>query len=82
MDEKADLPEVMKYAEPTKEERTKVLAQLDAIVLGDYALKHGNTRAEYLGSAICDWAELQSPPLSTLQFHRWQRWLDTGNPNS
>ncbi len=30
IDEKADLPEAMKYAEPTKEEHTKVLAQLDA----------------------------------------------------
>ena len=81
-DQKADLPEAMKYAEPTKEERRRILAQLDAIVLDDYAIKHGSTKAEFLGMAISDWAQQQSPPIGTLQYGRWKRWLETGNPNS
>jgi hypothetical protein len=81
-DKKADLPNTMKHAQPTDEERRKVLAQLDAIVLDDYAVKHGATKAEYLGMAISDWEETQSPPLSTLMYGRWKRWLETGDPNS
>lgn len=74
----ADLPDTMKYAQPTEEERHKVLAQLDAIVLDAYDIKHGHTKAEILGSAIADWEELQSPPLRTLAYGRWKRWLETG----
>jgi len=81
-DKKADLPETMKHAQPTDEERSKVLAQLDAIVLSAYALKSGTTKAEYLGMAICDWEETQSPPLRTLAYGRWKRWLETGDPNA
>jgi uncharacterized protein YdaU (DUF1376 family) len=61
-----DLPDEMKHAMPTDEERDKVLAQLDEI------------GAEKLSLAIGDWVEMQSPPISGLKFHRWKRWLETG----
>jgi hypothetical protein len=81
-DPKAGLPDEMKHAQPTDEQRTAVLAQLDAIVLDATSLKYGYTKAEYLGAAISDWAEMQSPPLSTLMYGRWKRWLETGDPNA
>lgn len=79
-DPKADLPDVMRYAQPTDEERTKVLAQLDEMVLDKYCIKQGTTKAELLGLAIYDWVEMQSPPLHTLAYGRWKRWLETGDP--
>lgn len=66
MSKEAELPDEMKHAAPTEEERDQVLAQLDEI------------GAEYLGMAISEWVEMQSPPLSGLKFHRWKRWLETG----
>jgi hypothetical protein len=65
-DSTAALPDAMRCAEPTGEERKKVLAQLDEI------------GAEALGLAISGWAEQQSPPLRTLEYGRWKRWLETG----
>jgi len=81
-DKKADLPATMRHAQPTDAERTAVLAQLDAIVIEGYALTSGCTKAEFIGMAISDWEETQSPPLSTLMYGRWKRWLETGDPNS
>jgi hypothetical protein len=81
-DKKAGLPDTMKHAHPTDAERTAVLAQLDAIVVEGYALRSGMTKAEFLGMAISDWEETQSPPLRTLSYGRWKRWLETGDPNS
>jgi len=81
-DKKAALPDTMKHATPTDEQRTAVLAQLDAIVVEGYALRSGMTKAEFLGSAISDWEQTQSPPLRTLDYGRWKRWLETGDPNS
>lgn len=61
-----DLPETMRGAWPEDHERDAVLKQLD------------QTSAENLVLAISAWEEDQSPPISTLHCHRWQRWLDTG----
>jgi hypothetical protein len=80
-DPKAGIPDSLKYAEPKAEERAKILAQLDAVVIEGRALKNGTTKAEWLGNSISDWEEQQSPPLGTLNFGRWKRWLETGNPN-
>jgi hypothetical protein len=79
--EEADLPDSMKHAMPTEEERRAVLAQLNAIVLTEMNITNGATKSEYLGQAISDWEEMQSPPISTLSYGRWKRWLETGNPN-
>ncbi|MGA7294737.1 MAG: hypothetical protein WBW53_06105 [Terriglobales bacterium] len=81
-DKDANLPESMRYAEPTEDERHAVLAQLDAIVIDDYARNHGYTKASFLGEAISQWEEQQSPPIRTLMYGRWKRWLETGDPNS
>jgi hypothetical protein len=62
----AMLPDEMKHAFPTDEERDQILAQLDEIGV------------ENLGMAIGEWVEMQSPPIYTLKYHRWQRWLQTG----
>jgi hypothetical protein len=56
----------MRHASPTEEERDKVLAQLDEI------------GADNLCDAIDDWVDMQSPPIHTLQYGRWKRWLETG----
>jgi hypothetical protein len=45
-----------------------VLVQLDEI---------GNT--EFMGMALGEWEQLQSPPLSTLAYGRWERWIETGS---
>ncbi|HLX83787.1 MAG TPA: DUF1376 domain-containing protein [Terriglobales bacterium] len=81
-DKKAGLPETMRHAQPTDEERRAVLAQLEATVVPEYLRQRGTTKAEYLGQSISDWEETQSPPLHTLQYGRWKRWLETGDPNS
>jgi hypothetical protein len=64
----AELPDALRYAEPMPETRTKVLVQLDEI---------GNT--EFMGMALGEWEQLQSPPLSTLAYGRWERWIETGS---
>lgn len=61
------LPDSLRYAQPTTDERKAVLAQLDEI--GDI---------ECMVMAIGEWEQQQSPPLSTLQYGRWKRWLETG----
>jgi uncharacterized protein YdaU (DUF1376 family) len=66
MSKEAQLPDEMKYAEPEDGEHEKILAQLDEI------------GAEYLGMAVGEWVDVQSPPISGLKFHRWKRWLETG----
>jgi hypothetical protein len=64
------LPDEMLYATPKPGEYEQVLAQLAAL--------DGNV--ENLCDEICEWAEAQSPPLSTLNFGRWTRWLEQGAP--
>ena len=60
----ADLCDEMKNADPTPEERDAVLSQINEI------------GAEYLGQAVNDWAEKQSPPLRYREWHRWGFWLE------
>lgn len=78
----ADLPESMKFAQPTKDERDIILAQREAIVVSDQMIKNGYTKDLYFGQAVSDWEEQQSPPISKLAYGRWKRWLETGDPNS
>ena len=61
------LDESMRYAEPTAAERHAVLLQLAQ--LGD---------AELFAETINDWAQEQSPPIETLNYGRWSRWLENG----
>jgi hypothetical protein len=61
-----DMPQEMRHAAPTEEERNKVLAQLDEI------------GADNLVNAVDDWVDMQSPPIHTLHYGRWKRWLETG----
>jgi hypothetical protein len=56
----------MIYATPKPEEMEAVLKQLE-ILGGDIAL---------LADEIDDWVDMQSPPLHTLQYGRWTRWLE------
>lgn len=60
------LPNEMRCAAPTAEEKQKVLTQLEEV------------GPENLAVVIDDWKEYQSPPLYTLNYGRWKRWLETG----
>lgn len=72
-----DLPATMRCATPTEEERDAVLEQLSRAKPITYA---GQTTSavKLFAQAISEWEELQSPPLSGLYYHRWTRWLETG----
>jgi hypothetical protein len=61
------LPEEMRCAHPTPDEMNALLGQLAEI--GD---------GETLADAIDNWVDMQSPPISTLRYGRWKRWLETG----
>lgn len=63
-----DLPEEMRYALPTAEERDAVLQQLHEM--------DGNV--ENLTMAIGEWAEMRCPPLAGRTFGRWACWLKEG----
>jgi|SRR5579863_348535 hypothetical protein len=64
------LPDEMLYASPKPGEHERVLAQLAAL----------DGKVEDLCDEINEWADAQSPPLSTLHFGRWTRWLEQGQP--
>jgi helix-turn-helix protein len=61
-----NLDNVMIYATPKPEEMEAVLKQLEMLG-GDI---------ELLADEIDDWVDMQSPPLHTLQYGRWTRWLE------
>jgi hypothetical protein len=60
------VPDTMRCAMPKEDEFAQIVEQLEA--LGD----------EELASIIYDWEEQQSPPIATLKWGRWTRWLETG----
>jgi hypothetical protein len=60
------VPDTMRCATPKEDEFAQIVEQLEA--LGD----------EELASIIYDWEEQQSPPIATLKWGRWTRWLETG----
>jgi hypothetical protein len=60
------LPDVFRYAEPAPGEHQKILAQAATL------------SREYFVMALEQFIEMQSPPLSTLDYGRWTRWLRDG----
>jgi hypothetical protein len=60
------LGDEMIYATPKPEEIEAVLRQLKQLG-GDI---------ELLADEIDDWKDMQSPPLNTLRYGRWTRWLE------
>jgi len=67
----ANLPESLQGAEPENDDRQELLALLSS-------LEAEGMGAEEFCEAITTVEEKQSPPLDTLQYHRWSRILDTG----
>lgn len=62
----AELCEEMLFAEPNVGEHETVLARLE---------KYDDDFQDFIDD-INDWAEAQSPPLATLYYGRWTRWLE------
>jgi hypothetical protein len=60
-----NLPESMRYATPKPEEIDAILAQLDRV-----------RNVELFADEISEWEESQSPPLISLLYGRWTRWLE------
>jgi hypothetical protein len=80
------LPDEMRFAKPTPEERDAVIKQIDdlfKLLLTNKDIKNpGDFAIELFAESLIRFVENRTPPIKDREYHRWQVWLDEGELNA